>query len=73
MDIEEVNNEYKISVPIMNYQEIAELDMNIKNNYKTIFDQISEAVSRDRDILALKRIIEYQHKRIIDLENKNKQ
>lgn len=59
---------YKISVPIIDNFELEEWDRNISNNYESIFDEIAKNVSKEREILALKRVIKYQHDKIKKLE-----
>lgn len=59
----------KISFPIITNQELAELDNLIENNYQTIYEKISKTVSKDREIIILKRVIEKQQK---ELEKKDK-
>lgn len=64
----EENEALKISVPIITNQELEELDSLIENNYESIFEKISKTVSKDRDIIILKKIIEKQHKEIKELQ-----
>ena len=66
----EIENGVKITVPIMTNLELAELDNNIALHYNNIIHEISKTVSRDKDIIILKRIIEYQDNRIKELERK---
>lgn len=60
MTDEEKKKEYKISIPVMNNFELAELDNNIVDNYNNIIQEISKAVSKDKDIIILQAIIKHQ-------------
>lgn len=64
MTDEEKDNVFKISVPIITNEELERLDYTIKNDLDNIVHQISKTVSRDRDIIILKKVIEKQSKEI---------
>ena len=66
----EIENGVKIKVPIVTNQELENIDYQIITDYNNIMNEISKTVSRDKDIIILKRIIEYQDNRIKELERK---
>lgn len=70
---EEKDNVFKISVPIITNEELQRLDYTIKNDLDNIVHQISKTVSRDRDIIILKKVIEKQSKKIEELKITNKE
>ena len=67
---EEKDNVFKISVPIITNEELERLDYTIKNDLDNIVHQISKTVSRDRDIIILKKVIEKQSKEIEEYNTK---
>ena len=68
MSEEEKRNVFKINVPIFTNEELEKLDYTIENYLDSIVNQISETVSRDRDIIILKKVIEKQGKEIEELK-----
>lgn len=69
---DEEDNVFKISVPIITNEELERLDYTIENDLDNIVNQISETVSRDRDIIILKKVIEKQSKEIEELKKYQK-
>ena len=69
MTDEEKDNVFKISVPIITNEELERLDYTIESDLDNIVHQISETVSRDKDIIILKKVIEKQSKEIEELKN----
>ena len=69
---EEKDNVFKISVPIITNEELEKLDYIIENDLDNIVHQISKTVSRDKDIIILKKVIEKQSKEIEGLKEDNK-
>ena len=65
------NNTFKISVPIITNEELEKLDYTIENDLDNIVHQISKTVSRDKDIIILKKVIEKQSKEIEKLKKEN--
>jgi len=68
-EFQQIENGYKVSVPLFNELELKELDYNIENNYNELIEQISKAVSRDREIIILKKVIQKQDTEINKLNN----
>ena len=66
---EEKDNVFKISVPIITNEELEKLDYTIENDLDNIVHQISKTVSRDKDIIILKKVIEKQSKEIEELKD----
>lgn len=66
---EKKDNVLKVSVPIFNNKELKELDYKIDNYLNDIVSEINKTVSKDRDIIILKKVIEKQQK---ELEKKDK-
>lgn len=60
--------ELKISVPIITNQELEIFDYDIETNYQTIINQITKTISRDREIIILKRVIKKQDDKIKKLQ-----
>ena len=67
-DEEKKDNVFKISMPIITNEELERLDYTIENDLDNIVHKISETVSRDRDIIILKKVIEKQSKEIEELK-----
>lgn len=55
---------YKMNVPIFNNLELKELDYKIENYLDDIVSEISKTVSRDREIIILKKVIEKQQEQL---------
>ena len=67
---EEKDNVYKISVPIITNEELESLDYTLENDLDNIVQQITETVSKDRDIIILQKVIEKQQKEVEELDKK---
>lgn len=69
---EEKDNVFKISVPIITNEELERFDYSLETDMDNIVHQISEHISRDREIILLKKVIEKQQKEIEELKEKSK-
>ena len=58
------DNTFKISVPIITNEELERFEYSLETDLDNIVHQISETVSRDKDIIILKKVIEKQSKEI---------
>ena len=65
----EIENEVKISFPIMSTADLAELDNDILINYQDIIDEITKTIVKDKDMIILQRVIKYQDTEINKLNN----
>ena len=66
---EEEKEEIKINVPIFTNQELREIDFEIETNYRGLIEKISKNVSRDREIIILKKVIQKHDQEINTLNN----
>ena len=62
------DNTFKISVPIITNEELERFEYSLETDLDNIVHQISETVSRDKDIIILKKVIEKQSKEIEELK-----
>ena len=65
------DNTFKISVPIITNEELERFEYSLETDLDNIVHQISETVSRDKDIIILKKVIEKQSKEIEELNLEN--
>ena len=64
------DNVYKITVPIITNEELKRLDSALENDLDKIVQQITETVSKDKDIIFLQKVIKKQQKRNKKLKRK---
>ena len=72
MSEEEKDNVFKINVPIITDEELKELDYVIENDIDNIVNKVSKTISKDRDIIFLKKVIDKlqkDNKKYIDVFN----
>lgn len=72
MSKEEKDNVFKINVPIFTNEELRRLDDMIENDIDNIINQISKTVSKDREVIFLKKVIDKlqkENKKYIDVFN----
>ena len=72
MSKEEKDNVFKINVPIFTNEELRRLDDMIENDIDNIINQISKTVSKDREVIFLKKVIDKlqkENKKYIDIFN----
>ena len=62
--------EYKMKYKIINNSELQEFHNRMIYDYDNMINDISKAVSKDKDILLLKEVIEAQHEIIQKLTEK---
>jgi len=62
--LDKEDDTFKISVPIVTNEELERIDLQIDKDLDGIVHEISKTVSKDKDIIILKRIIEKQQKEI---------
>ena len=67
------DNVYKITVPIITNEELKRLDSALENDLDKIVQQITELVSKDKDIIILQKVIKKQQKRNKKLKRKYNQ
>ena len=58
MSEEEKDNVFKINMPIFTNEELIRLDDMIENDIDNIINQISKTVSKDREVIFLKKVID---------------
>lgn len=58
MSEEKQDNIFKINVPIITNEELKNLDYVIENDIDNIVNQISKTISKDRDVIFLKKVID---------------
>ena len=66
------DNTFKISVPIITNEELERFEYSLETDLDNIVNEISTHISRDREIILLKKVIEKQQKEIEELKEKNK-
>lgn len=66
---EEKDNVFKISVPIITNEELERFNNYLETDLDKIVNEISTHISRDREIILLKKVIEKQYKEIEELKN----
>lgn len=64
------DNKFKISIPIITDEELKRFDYKLETDLDNIVNVISTHISRDREIILLKKVIEKQQKEIEDLKEK---
>lgn len=64
------DNVYKITVPIITNEELKRLDNALENDLDKIVQEITEVVSKDREIIILQKVIKKQQKRNKKLKRK---
>ena len=62
--LDKEDDTFKISVPIVTNEELERIDLQIDKDLDGIVHEISKTVSKDKDIIILKRTIEKQQKEI---------
>ena len=65
------DNTFKISVPIITNEELKRFEYSLETDLDNIVNEISTHVSRDREIILLKKVIEKQQKEIEKLKENN--
>lgn len=65
------DNTFKISVPIITNEELEKFNNYLETNLDNIVHEISNHVSRDREIILLKKVIEKQQKELEELKELN--
>lgn len=70
---EEKDNVFKISVPIFTNEELKRFEYSLETDLDNIVNEISTHISRDREIILLKKVIEKQQKEIEELKYKVKE
>ena len=66
------DNTFKISVPIITNEELKRFEYSLETDLDNIVNEISTHISRDREIILLKKVIEKQQKEIEELKEKIK-
>ena len=64
------DNTFKISVPIITNEELERFEYSLETDLDNIVNEISTHISRDREIILLKKVIEKQQKEIERLKDK---
>lgn len=64
MTDEEKDDVFKISVPIITNDELERFNFSLETDLDNIVNQISKHISRDREIILLKKVIEKQKEKI---------
>ena len=62
------DNTFKISVPIITNEELERFEYSLETDLDNIVNEISTHISRDREIILLKKVIEKQQKEIEELK-----
>ena len=62
------DNTFKISVPIITNEELKRFEYSLETDLDNIVNEISTHISRDREIILLKKVIEKQQKEIEELK-----
>lgn len=62
------DNTFKISVPIITDEELKRFEFSLETDLDNIVNEISTHISRDREIILLKKVIEKQQKEIEELK-----
>ena len=62
------DNTFKISVPIITNEELERFEYSLETDLDNIVNEISSHISRDREIILLKKVIEKQQKEIEELK-----
>lgn len=62
------DNTFKISVPIITNEELERFEYSLETDLDNIVNEISTHISRDREIILLKKVIEKQQEKIKILE-----
>ena len=70
-EFQQIENGCKVSVPLFTNLELKKLDYNIQTHYNEVIEQISKTVSRDREIIILKKVIQKQDTEINKLKKIN--
>ena len=65
------DNTFKISVPIITNEELERFNNYLETDLDKIVNEISTHISRDREIILLKKVIEKQSKEIEELKEDN--
>ena len=65
------DNTFKISVPIITNEELKRFEYSLETDLDNIVNEISTHISRDREIILLKKVIEKQQKEIEKLKENN--
>lgn len=63
------DNTFKISVPIITNEELKRFEYSLETDLDNIVNEISTHISRDREIILLKKVIEKQSKEIEKIKN----
>lgn len=69
-ELKKVQEEFIMSYKIISNQELEEFHNRIINDYDNMINEISKVISKDKDILLLKEVIEAQHEIIKKLTEK---
>ena len=62
------DNTFKISIPIITNEELEKFNNYLETDLHNIVNEISNHISRDREIILLKKVIEKQQKEIEELK-----
>lgn len=68
-----MSEEIKISIPFFNGSEEAEIENKLLFHLDEFTDEIMRTITKDKDMVILKKVIERQQKEIEDLKEKNTQ
>ena len=65
------DNTFKISVPIITNEELKRFEYSLETDLDNIVNEISTHISKDREIILLKKVIEKQQKELEKLKENN--